>query len=792
MEAEQFTQTAAEALKVSPIAIFWIALLLLGLFIAYFTVEKSFPRRMVGTVLTIGVTIFTLFFFINFPMPKGIDLRGGSEFVLEIQQEGEKVIDEQVQQQVMATLQRRLDAGGQTDLNMSPQGTNRILLQMPGITEEERTAIRTTLQTTAKLEIRLVHPQSGPVLVSRMQEGDEFIPGYELVEPYDEATGTFEVLEIRKSLDGEVVSNAFRRYGPNGHEIMVSLTNAGGDIMWDVTGKHRGERLAIVVDDKVVSAPVINDQFGKDFVITGDFSQEEADQLSTFLKNPLQSPIEIQSESSVSPAMGADTIRQGLWAGIAGLSVTLLFVLIYYNFAGLIATIGLAINIVIIFGIMSMFQFVMTMPGIAGLILTIGISIDANVLIYERLREELEAEKSLKAALDAAYGKAFSAIFDANITTLIAAGILLWLATGTIKGFATTLIIGVFGSLFAALLVTRVCFGWLVDSGLVSRIRLWSLISGQNIDFIGMRRKAAVLSTVLLVVAAALIFTKKDSALGVGLRGGDLVSIMSAEGLSVPEIKETLAGAGLSSTPQVQEQRNVGTETIFYTIRAAENEGMQALTHLREETGLALEDTQLESVGSQVGSEMLQSSAIAMLLGLVAIMFYVSLRFESMAFALGAIAAVVHDLVIVTGMLLLFGREISLIMVGALLTIAGYSINDTIVVFDRVREGLKTVRGNVGDVMNVCMNATLGRTVLTSMTTSIVVITLFVFGGPSLNDFALTLIIGVLVGTYSSIFVAAPVVLWWARVRKVNLRREVLDAEAAKAASPAAAAQAQG
>tara|TARA_R110002096_G_scaffold376724_9_gene570510 strand:- start:4506 stop:7295 length:2790 start_codon:yes stop_codon:yes gene_type:complete len=818
---------------INPMMIFWIGLGLFGLFVAYFAIEKVVKRRIVGTALTLGVAAFTLFFFLNFPMPKGIDLQGGTQFILEIQSDGEKEIDEQAVQDVMATLQRRLDEGGVTDLTMSPQGTNRILLQMPGISEEERDLIRSKLEETAKLELALVHPNgqsSSAFLVSQAREGKVF-PGYELVEPYGtaslerkleekkalvaliEAEGDenglrtrllakldraiaearekiseqAEIVQLRAPIGGELINNAGVSYAPGGFQINVELKGEADGKMRNLTKENVGKRMAILVDREVIMAPSINGVFGANFMITGSFDQHEALTLATKLKNPLQNPIKIESESSVSPAMGEDTIRQGMYAGIAGLAITLLFVLVYYNFAGLVATIGLALNVVIIFGIMSMFQFVMTMPGIAGIILTIGIAIDANVLIYERLREEQKAGKSFKAALDAAYGKAFSAIFDANITTLIAAAILLWFATGTIKGFAITLMIGVFGSLFTSLLVTRVCFGWLMDAGILKNISLWQLVKERSIDFLGKRRKAAMISIILVIGAISLLWVKQDSALGVGLRGGDLLTIQSSEDLSVPKIQDALRSVDLGGEPQVQEQKPQGTETVFYTIRVPEKQGDLARDHLREALQMPLEDTSLESVGSNVGNEMLKSSILALALGLVGIMLYVSFRFESMAFALGAIVAVIHDLTITLGLVIFFGHEINLITVGALLTIAGYSINDTIVVFDRLREGLRTKRGDIKDVMNFCLNATLSRTILTSITTLIVVGTLFVFGGPSLNDFALTLIIGVLIGTYSSLFVASPIVLWWARTRKLNLRREVMDAEAAKVAGPATA-----
>jgi SecD/SecF fusion protein len=770
-----------------PVTIFWITLGLFGLFVAYFITEKASPRRILATLLTIGVTAFCAYFYTSLGMPKGIDLQGGTQFLLEIQSDKDKIINVADQEEVIKTLQRRLDAGGTTDMALSRQGENRILVEMPGITETEKNAIRQTLETTAKLEFRLVHPQSGPELVSKVREGDMFLPTHDLLEPYDAATGSAEVVEGTKALDGTAVSSAGVGYDQGGYYISVTLDSAGGDKMFKLTGSHRGERLAIIVDNKVVSAPVIQSQFGANFQITGQFKREEAERLGTFLKNPLQNPIRIINESSISSSMGADTIRQGVWSGVAGLALIMVLAMFCYNVAGFIAVIALILNVVIICGIMAMFQFTLTMPGIAGIILTIGMAIDANVLIYERFREEKQAGKSFAAALDASYNKAFSAIFDSNITTLIAAAMLIIFSSGTMKGFATTLIIGLTSSLFTALLVTRTCFGWLGSWGWLKNMSFPTILKPTNFDFLGKARLGATLSIAFIVLTGALIYAKKDAILGVDLRGGDSVTILSAEGLSVASVEDALKTAGLSSIPIVKEQQSVGTESSFFTIRTATGEGAKALDHVRQVTKLPLEDIELSSVGPQVGQEMLTSSDWALFLGIVAIFIYVTIRFNSIAFALGAVLAVVHDMIVTVGAMILLGEDMTLIMVGALLTIAGYSINDTIVIFDRVREGLLTNRGTLKDVMNVSLNQTLSRTILTSGLTMLAVLTQLIFGGPSLHSFALALTAGMITGTYSTLFIAAPVVLWWVRKRKINLRKEILDAEATKIAGPASA-----
>ena len=786
---------ADPAKPANPVTIFWITFLLFGLFVAYFTAERAKPRRNFATLLAIGVTAFCGYFWYFLGMPQGIDLQGGTQFLLEVQAGPETTLLPRDIDEVITTLQRRLDAGGKTDMALSRQGENRILVEMPGITEDERRNIRKTLETTAKLEFRLVHPNSGPELISRMSEGDVFLPTYEVLPPYevaDEATdqaavGSSEVVEVTKALDGSAVKNAGVGFDQGGFLISVVLDGPGGDKMFKLTGAHVRERMAIIVDGKVVSAPQINGQFGSNFQITGSFKREEAERLATFLKNPLKSPIKILNESSISQSMGKDTIRQGIYAGVAGLILIMLAAMFCYNVAGFVAVVALALNVVIICGVMSMFQFVLTMPGIAGIILTIGMAIDANVLIYERFREEKLAGKSFAAALEASYNKAFSAIFDSNITTLIAAGMLLAFSTGTMKGFATTLIIGLTSSLFTALLVTRASFAWLSAPGWLKEMRFPTLLKPTNIDFLGQVRTGVTISLAFILVTVWLIGNKKDAVLGVDLRGGDSVTLLSADGLSISTIEESLKTAGLSSLPIIKEQQNVGTDSTFFTIRTAAGEGLKALDHLRQSTKLPLPDIELSSVGPQVGEEMLKSSAVALVLGVLAIFVYVTIRFNSIAFALGAVVAVVHDMIVTVGALILFREDITLIQVGALLTIAGYSINDTIVIFDRVREGLLTQRGTLKEVMNSCLNQTLSRTILTNGITSLAVLTLLIFGGPSMHSFALALTFGMITGTYSTLYIAAPIVLWWVKQRKLNLRKEILDAEATKIAGPASA-----
>jgi SecD/SecF fusion protein len=488
-------------------------------------------------------------------------------------------------------------------------------------------------------------------------------------------------------------------------------------------------------------------------------------------------PVLIEETRSVSPTLGADSIKSGVLAGVSGLVLVMIFTMLYYRFVGLVAVVGLLLNMVLLFGSMAMFNFTLTLPGIAGIILTIGMAVDANVLIYERLREELQAGKSLTAALTGAYDKAFSAIFDANITTLITALILFWQATGSVKGFAVTLIVGIIASMFSALLFTRTAFRWLVDKFGLTKVSMLNLVPSKKFDFLGKRHLAAGLSILLIIGSVAVFAIRGEKNLGIDFRGGDLVILDSAQPLTIAEARSAIKDPGVV----IQYERE-GTRELL-TLRGPQGSSPALVQELQtaypdKEISVIGQDT----VGPQIGKEFAKSAMLALGLGMLGILFYVTLRFE-FSFAIGAVVALIHDVVITLGIFSLIGGELSLVMVGAILTIAGYSINDTIVVFDRIREGLKHgERGSIQSLMNASINETLSRTILTGGTTLLSVGALYFFGGAVLRDFSFAILMGIAIGTYSSIFVAAPVVLWASRIRGKSVRREVLETEALKKA----------
>jgi SecD/SecF fusion protein len=582
------------------------------------------------------------------------------------------------------------------------------------------------------------------------------------------------------------VTSASAQYGNEGWEVTLDFDSEGGQIFGKITEAHVGHRFAIVLDGVIQSAPSIREAIYQGSArISGSFGEQEARNLASVLENPLQTPVSIEEERSVSPTLGSDSIRASIVAGLMGLAFTLVFVCAYYRFAGLIANLALIVNLILLMGALTMFNFVLTLPGIAGIILTIGMAIDANVLIYERLREELALGKSLKTAVHAAFDKAFSSIFDSNVTTLITAAILFWQASGPVKGFAIALTMGILASLFTVLIVCRNAFSWVVDSGRLKKISMLQLIPAHNINFLG-KGLLAVLCSLALIIAGATAFTiRGERNFGVDFKGGDLLGMSTTQPVSVAQVREALKPLGFDDAA-IQQSTEGGKN--FITIRTPLNTSdavQKQLTQALPDAGFKVE--QSERVGPLVGAELAKRSLWAFALGMIGILIYVTFRFE-LSFAVGSIVALLHDVLITIGVFSIMGRELSLTMVGALLTIAGYSINDTIVVYDRIREGLaSSKRGSIEQIMNGSINETLSRTVLTGGVTFVSVLCLFFFGGAVLRDFALVIIIGILVGTYSSIFIAAPIVLWWTRARggsAASLRREVAD-KAAAAKSPA-------
>ncbi len=772
----------------NPIFTFFFGLLILGMFGWYFFTEIERRKRIVGTVLTILLVAFCIES-VYPPKDKvqlGLDLEGGSSFLIRLVKENpEDIITPTMQAQAVEVIRKRVDAFGVSEPLITPQGEDRILVQIPGLDAEKIQNTREQLQRVAKLEFRLVHPESDSI-INRVESGTGYIPaGWQRIDNKETRNGEefVEPLIIKSTIDipGNLVRSAYSFYGNEGYGVALQFNSEGADLFGQLTAANVGQRFAIILDGEVQSAPSIREAiYGGSATITGRFSAEEAQNLSSVLENPLESPVVIEEERSVSATLGTEAIRRGVLSILSGFGLVIICTLLYYRFAGIVAIIGLFVNLILLFGLMSMFNFVLTLPGIAGIVLTIGMAIDANVLIYERIREELRAGKSLPAAVRAGYDKAFSAIFDSNITTLFTSAILFWKGTGSVKGFAVTLTVGITASMFSALLVTRNCFNWMLYFGWLKRLTMLNLIKPTNIDFLGKRKLALTLAAVISILAIALVTYKGKDNLGIDFTGGDLLTFHfeeePAEKIEDSTILNALSELGINDLALSREK---ATTAEILSIRAPH--GTASVIENQLETtfpnaGFTVDG--IETIGAVVGGELARTSLFALFLGVLAIFLYLAVRFE-FSFGIGAIVALFHDLIIVIGCLSLFGFEFSLITVGAILTVAGYSINDTIIIFDRIREELQlngTSKATI-NVMNEAINHTLSRTIMTSSFTLFSLIALYFFGGPVLQGFAFAIIIGILIGTFSSIYIATPVTLLWTKWRRKDLAVEIQESK---------------
>lgn len=594
---------------------------------------------------------------------------------------------------------------------------------------------------------------------------------------------------LRKKVEmtGEIVKDAKVRRGQSFEnagqpEIHFTTTDEGVKIFQRVTGAYVQERMAIILDNRIYSAPTIQVKIrdGRS-VISGSSTIEEAKDLAIVLRSgSLPVDVNIVEDRTVGPSLGRDSIMQGRKAATIGLLIVLVFMVLYYGFSGLVANLALVLNLVFVLAILAGFGGTLTLPGIAGIILTIGMAVDANVLVFERVREESRTGKTIRAAIDNGYGRAFLTIFDANLTTLITAIVLFQFGTGAIKGFALTLMIGILSSMFTALFVTRTVFNVVLKYRPTLSIGRFNIFRDPQIGFLGFRHAGFAISIIAILIGLGSTVVKGGYNLSIDFRGGTLLELHFDPPVPVGDIRDALASVTVQGQDTVQAQnvdlrqseiKEFGTPSDIL-IRVEESAQGTAVadgikTTLRSRFSDSVGDPidwlrRQEAVGPKIGEELKKDAVYAIITSLILIILYIWIRFKRIHYGVAAVVALFHDILITLGIFSLLDKEISLAIVAALLTIVGYSLNDTIVVFDRVREDLRLYRRETfGAIINRSINECLNRTLLTSGTTLLVVIALFTLGGEVIHDFALALIVGVIVGTYSSSFVASPIVYEW-------------------------------
>ncbi|MFI4848589.1 MAG: protein translocase subunit SecD [Gimesia chilikensis] len=962
------TLLAQEATEKAPsgVSAVTIILILLAVFVLPFILGAVISRALklkeysqkIGLVLFVAIVAATPFIWQishghdwRNAIRLGIDLAGGSNMVFEVDQgKSEKELSNEVMDQMVGAIGRRINPSGTEEVTVRKVGQSRIEVIVPGADTEDVQRIKSLITRLGSLEFDIVanrrdHPREvrlameakgkdvrdneGRVIASwREVSSDEPFSTDDqmVVRPYTRKDGTQgqEVLVIiepneDRRITGKYLVRARQSTDQNGAPAVAFTFNArGGTLFSQLTSKNRPSKdgfhrhLAVLLDGKVHSAPRLIDTIGSEGQITGNFTQKEiTDLLNVLNAGALEVPLKPEpvSEFSISPLLGVDVQQKGKQAIIIAAVAVIVFMLIYYRFSGLVANICLTLNLLLVMGAMSFINATFTLPGLAGLVLTIGMAVDANVLIFERIREEKNRGSSLRMAINNGFSRAFTTIVDANLTTLIVAVVLYVIGTDQVRGFAVTLFIGIVMSMFTALYVGRLIFDIFERKRWISDLKMMSIVGDTSINFLGKRKITGACSVALIVIGMGVVIARGEENLDIDFTGGTMVTFEFEDQQNIDEVRASLQKAFDSSITleQLELSNDPTSEGRFFRLRTTmndadlENSGQNAAEGIRENLNKAFDGTdhklrkvtmdfgevkkltgsadspagteveltfsgdlkpstvetylkeeiakiknedgsdkyeripefqvqgatagekedetadaseeaarhkkmvaqfgpdlsaadletalaemktvmattavldEVNSFDSSVASEMQESALMAMLISLVAIVAYIWFRFQRITFGLAAVVALVHDVLVVLGLVALGAYlsntalgplmgltdfKINLPMIAAFLTIVGYSLNDTIVVFDRIRE----VRGKnpalTTGMVNESLNQTLSRTLLTSLTTLIVVLILYAIGGEGIHGFAYCLVLGVFVGTYSSIFIASPVLVW--------------------------------
>lgn len=665
-------------------------------------------------------------------------------------------------------IRNRIDAFGVREPSIQKQGTDEIVVQLPGVTERDRAI--DLIGKTALLEFKLV--LSDITKLKEAQEGR--VPeGYEL--KYTVEDNEPLLLEKDAVLTGAALSNAFVRFDQSQFgEVAVALqfNPEGAKKFARITTDNVGRRLAIVLDAKVQSAPNIREAIPSgEAVISGRFTPEQAQDLALILRvGALPAPMRIEEERTIGPLLGQDSINKGIKASAVGIILVFVFMAFYYLFAGIVADIALLCNLLLILGGLGILPYIftgisatLTLPGIAGIILSLGMAVDANVLINERIREELAIGRPLRTAMANGYAKAFSAIFDSNITTLLAAFLLFQFGTGPIRGFAVTLIIGLAASMFTAIVVTRTIFELLMNFGWLKSLPMLGFIRQTRFDFISKRRIFYALSLVVIISGLWSFAKKQEKTLGIDFAGGQIQEYSFKTAPQIDQIRKLLKELNINDA-SIQQFKDNPNAVLIKTLE----DKNKVITDKLKEVFPAqdIQILRIEQVGPVAGRHLKDKALYALIGALIIILIYVAFRFKHVNFAAAGVIALLHDVLVAFGFLVITGRPIDLLSVTAFLTIAGYSINDTIVIYDRVRENNRLSRKlSLYELINLSVNQTLGRTILTSGVTLLVVLAILIYGGEVLSNFAFTLLVGFISGVYSTIYIASPLVLAWSRKR---------------------------
>ncbi len=742
----------------------------------------------------------------------GIDLHGGAEFLLKLEStKGDTDNFEKQRDNAIETLRKRLEKANLYECEISPAGADLVSVRVPVVAEDEKAKLEKLILTSAHLEFRLlpdnadelaskvlaeyetwknsenaVKSISSPELFYRKSylpahlEENQMLKDCDLLYTEDDDGKKHYVLVFKKvEMDGKGIKDADVRVNEyNQRLITLSFDGDGTKDFGRVTTENVGRRLAIVLDGKLYSAPTLQCAIlGGEAQITGSFSEDEAKSVADALvSGSLPFEISVVSRSDIEPTVGSETIRKSIWSGIIGTVLVMIFMLICYRLSGLVANISLIVNALVMLGAVAAFDITLTLPGIAGVILTIGMAVDANVLIYERIREEIRQGKSVANAVNIGFSRAFSAIFDSNVTTLFVGLILFWQGSGTIKSFAITLAIGIVTTMFTAVFLTRIIFDLILRlaGNRLKKLSMLEFLHNPNINFFKLHRFAFCLSGAFIILSIVLLCVRGKDVLGIDFTGGSqiLVKYESKANVTISsnEIEKYLNGQGFDA------------KASYKTTSSAESDGVKLLEVVIRDKGGKVSDelgnkiiNELDkaypeveftkqsqsTLGALIGAEFTKSAIIALVLAMIGMIIYMVCRFQ-FSYSIAANIALIHDVIVSTGIYLLCGGQITLQVVASMLTLIGYSVNDTIVIFDRQRENITLMNGKTYiDVVNTSLNQTLGRTILTSVSVVLILVAQLIFGGEGIRDFIAVMLIGCIVGCYSSIFISPTITAFW-------------------------------
>ena len=668
--------------------------------------------------------------------------------------------------QSIEVIRKRIDELGTTEPTIQRSGQDRVLVEVPGF--EDSTRLKDIISRTARLTFHLVY--NGMTAAQAQAQG---LPAGTMIVPNADGTGD-ELLYEDVSLGGESLVDAQAGYDQRTSRPIVSFRfdTRGAIVFSEITSANVGKRFAIVLDNQVITAPVIQSAItGGSGQIYGNFTTASANDLAVLLRaGALPATLNIIEQRSVGPSLGADSVQAGIMAGIIGAIAVMVFMIMAYGLFGVFAVVSLLLNIVMLMGALSLLGATLTLPGIAGIVLTMGMAVDANVLIYERIREEQRGGRSPVQAIEAGFQRAIGTIIDANVTTLIAAVILFFLGSGPVQGFAVTLALGILTTMFTAYLVTLFIVGrwysWFRPKKI--NLQLFRFVpDGTHVPFMSWRKIAIACSSIAAVASVVVFFTMGLN-LGIDFKGGSSLLLQTqSQQVSVEDIADVRARMAPLELGDVVVQTltdfATGEQSISLRIETqpggdtAQQEAVNKVEQVLSANNYTILST--ETVGPTVSGELAFAGTIAVLVALVAILIYIWFRFE-WQFAVGAIIATVHDVILTIGFYSILGLEFNLSSIAAVLTIVGYSLNDTVVVYDRVREYMRKFRKlPMVELLDDSINSTLGRTTLTSFTTILALLALVFFGGEVIRGFTLSMTWGIVVGTYSSIFIASPVLM---------------------------------